>query len=145
MSGAQALAPGRIERRALRPALLLVTDGLATDPPGGFEAGLSALMSQPAGKAALRLAIAIGRDAQSAALDRFIADPNVPVLVANSTEDIADRLVAAGITAVLNFAPSVVTVPEGASLRKVDLASELQILSFYQQRQQGDDAAAPTA
>jgi len=53
---------------------------------------------------------------------------------AGVAQDIADRLVAAGITAVLNFAPSVVTVPEGASLRKVDLASELQILSFYQQR-----------
>jgi len=30
---AQALASGRIERRALRPAMLLITDGLATDPP----------------------------------------------------------------------------------------------------------------
>ena len=62
---AEALAPGRIERRALRPALLLITDGLSTDPPGEFEAGLAALMAQPAGKAALRLSIAIGRDAQS--------------------------------------------------------------------------------
>ena len=94
---AQELAPGRIERRALRPALLLITDGLATDPPGGFEAGLSALMAQPAGKAALRLAIAIGRDAQSAALDRFIGDPGVPVLVADSSEDIAERLVAVSL------------------------------------------------
>ncbi len=94
---AEALAPGRIERRALRPALLLITDGLATDPPGGFEAGLGALMAQPAGRAALRLAIAIGRDAQSEALVRFIDDPTVPVLVANSTEDIADLLVAASL------------------------------------------------
>jgi uncharacterized protein YegL len=92
-----AFAPGRIERRALRPALLLITDGLATDPPGGFEAGLSALMAQPAGQAALRLAIAIGRDARSAALEEFIGDPGVPVLVADSSEDIADRLVAASL------------------------------------------------
>jgi redox-sensing transcriptional repressor len=55
-------------------------------------------------------------------------------------QDIADRLVAAGVSSVLNFAPSVVTVPEGASLRKVDLASELQILSFYQQRRAGSTA-----
>ena len=54
-------------------------------------------MAQPAGGAALRLAIAIGRDAQSAALDRFIGDPSVPVLLADSTEDIADRLVAASL------------------------------------------------
>jgi len=53
---------------------------------------------------------------------------------ANVAQDIADRLVAAGVSSVLNFAPSVVNVPDGALLRKVDLASELQILSFYQQR-----------
>jgi len=67
---------------------------------------------------AVELSIAIG----------IIATP------AAVAQDIADRLVAAGVTSVLNFAPSVVTVPESASLRKVDLASELQILSFYQQR-----------
>jgi uncharacterized protein YegL len=94
---AEALAPGRIERRALRPALLLITDGLATDRPGEFEAGLAALMAQPAGRAALRLSMAIGRDAQSDALNRFIGDPSIPVLVANGTEDIADRLVAASL------------------------------------------------
>ena len=53
---------------------------------------------------------------------------------AGVAQEIADRLVAAGVSSVLNFAPSVVNVPDGASLRKVDLASELQILSFYQQR-----------
>jgi uncharacterized protein YegL len=94
---AEALAPGRIERRALRPALLLITDGLSTDLPGRFESGLAALMAQPAGRAALRLALAIGRDAQSEALNQFIGDPRVPVLLANGTEDIADRLVAASV------------------------------------------------
>jgi uncharacterized protein YegL len=94
---AEALAPGRIERRALRPALLLITDGLATDPPGAFEDGLAALMGQAAGRAALRLSVAIGRDAQSDALNKFIGDPTVPVLVADNTEEIADRLVAASL------------------------------------------------
>jgi hypothetical protein len=69
----------------------------STDPPGGFEAGLAALMAQPTGRAALRLAIAIGRDARSEALNRFVGDPKVPVLVADSTEDITDRLVAASL------------------------------------------------
>jgi len=50
-------------------------------------------------------------------------------------QQVADRLVAAGVRAILNFAPVVVSVPDGVSLRKVDLAVELQILSFYQQRQ----------
>ncbi len=52
-------------------------------------------------------------------------------------QDVADRLVAAGISSVLNFAPAVISVPDEASLRKVDLAVELQILSFYQQRRAG--------
>ena len=40
------------------------------------------------------------------------------------------------MTSILNFAPTVVTVPDGVSLRKVDLAVEMQILSFYQQRRE---------
>jgi len=53
---------------------------------------------------------------------------------AASAQDVADRLVAAGVTSILNFAPAVMTVPRGVSLRKVDLSVELQILAFYQQR-----------
>ena len=44
----------------------------------------------------------------------------------------ADALVAAGVASILNFAPAVIAVPDGVSVRKVDLATELQILSFYQ-------------
>ena len=54
-----------------------------------------------------------------------------------AAQAVADRMVSAGIGSVLNFAPAVVTVPEAVSIRKVDLASELLILSFYQQRQAG--------
>lgn len=53
---------------------------------------------------------------------------------AAGAQDVADRLVAAGVPSILNFAPTVLTVPPEASLRKVDLALELQILSFYRQR-----------
>src|SRR5438552_9996667 len=56
---------------------------------------------------------------------------------ASAAQDGADRLVAAGVTSILNFAPSVISVPNGVSLRKVDLSIELQILSFYQQRRAG--------
>jgi redox-sensing transcriptional repressor len=49
-------------------------------------------------------------------------------------QEVADQLVAAGVTSILNFAPAVLSVPDGVSIRKVDLALELQILSFYQQR-----------
>src|SRR6478672_11357094 len=57
---------------------------------------------------------------------------------APAAQEVADRLVDAGVTSILNFAPIVVAAPPGVSLRKVDLAIELQILSFYQQRR--DDA-----
>ena len=50
-------------------------------------------------------------------------------------QEVADLLVAAGVTSILNFAPAVVTVPDHAQLRKVDLALELQVLSFYGQRE----------
>jgi len=51
-----------------------------------------------------------------------------------ASQDVADRLVAAGVSSILNFAPSIVTVPNGVSVRKVDLSIELQILSYHQQR-----------
>jgi uncharacterized protein YegL len=46
--------------RALPPVLVLVSDGQPTDD---FEAGLKALMAQPWGKKAVRIAIAIGQEA----------------------------------------------------------------------------------
>jgi redox-sensing transcriptional repressor len=70
-------------------------------------------------------------------LDRIVADREVAIGViatpAAVAQEVADRLVAAGVGSILNFAPAVVTVPATVSLRKVDLATELQILSFYQQ------------
>lgn len=56
---------------------------------------------------------------------------------AHAAQTVADQLSRAGVTSILNFAPAVISVPEGVSLRKVDLAVELQILSFYQQRRDG--------
>jgi redox-sensing transcriptional repressor len=52
---------------------------------------------------------------------------------AEAAQTVADTLVEAGVTAILNFAPKVISVPDHVALRKVDLAIELQILSFYQQ------------
>src|SRR5687767_242104 len=40
---------------------------------------------------------------------------------AHAAQEVADRLIAAGITSVLNFAPTILSVPEEVSLRKVDL------------------------
>jgi len=71
-------------------------------------------------------------------LPRIVAERDIAIGIiatpALAAQEVADRLVDAGVTSILNFAPAVVTVPPHVLLRKVDLAIELQILSFYQQR-----------
>jgi len=49
-----------------------------------------------------------------------------------SAQVVADRLVAAGVRSILNFAPRVLSVPADVLLRYVDLSIELQVMSFYQ-------------
>ena len=53
-----------------------------------------------------------------------------------SAQDAADRLVAAGVTSILNFAPTLLNVPDGVGVRQVDLAVELQILSYHERRRE---------
>jgi redox-sensing transcriptional repressor len=55
---------------------------------------------------------------------------------APAAQDVANRLVAAGVSSILNFAPAVLAVPDGVDVRKVDLAIELQILSFHAHRRE---------
>ena len=62
----------------------------------------------------------------------------VPESVAQA---ICDRVVIAGVTSILNFAPTVLQVPPNVELRKVDLSIELQILAFYEQRKLADLSA----
>jgi redox-sensing transcriptional repressor len=57
-----------------------------------------------------------------------------------AAQEVADRLVVAGVTSILNFAPRVVQVPDHVSLRKVDLSIELQILSFYEQQRAAEES-----
>jgi len=52
-----------------------------------------------------------------------------------AAQEIADTLVDCGIRSILNFAPAVIQTPPGVECRHVDLATELQILSYYQARQ----------
>jgi redox-sensing transcriptional repressor len=61
---------------------------------------------------------------------------------ASAAQEVADRMIAAGVSSILNFAPTILSVPADVSLRKVDLAVELQILSFYQQRKTASDRVA---
>ncbi len=58
-----------------------------------------------------------------------------------AAQEVADNLVEAGITSILNFAPALVQVPDGVDVRKVDLSIELQILAYHEQRKAGEATA----
>lgn len=74
-------------------------------------------------------------------LESVIAEHGVTMAVvatpAPVAQDVCDRLVRAGVTSILNFAPTVLAVPPHVDVRKVDLAAELQILSFHENRKNG--------
>jgi redox-sensing transcriptional repressor len=71
-------------------------------------------------------------------LEDVIAERHVAIgaiaTPADAAQPVCDRLVAAGVTSILNFAPLVLSVPEGVDVRKVDLSIELQILAFHARR-----------
>ena len=73
-------------------------------------------------------------DELEAIVERDKVSIGVVATPAGSAQDVADRLVAAGVTSILNFAPTVLTVPEHVDVRKVDLSIELQILAYHEQR-----------
>lgn len=76
-------------------------------------------------------------------LERIVKEHGIAIGViatpAQAAQEVCDRLVAAGVSAILNFAPALLQVPSGVSLRKVDLSTELQILSFHEQRRAAVD------
>jgi redox-sensing transcriptional repressor len=81
-----------------------------------------------------------------AELDEIVRTENVAIGVittpAGPAQDVCDRLVNAGVTSILNFAPVVLSVPDGVDIRKVDLSIELQILAYHEQRKSGEAAVA---
>jgi redox-sensing transcriptional repressor len=71
-------------------------------------------------------------------LARVVASDGIAIGViatpASAAQAVCDSLVAAGVASILNFAPTVLSVPHGVDVRKVDLSTELQILAFHAQR-----------
>jgi uncharacterized protein YegL len=88
--------------RALQPVLVLVSDGQATDD---FQSGLDQLLAEPWGTKAVRIAIAIGRDADHEVLQHFIGNPELRPLAANRPDDLV-RYIHWASTAVLQSASS---------------------------------------
>ena len=97
--------------RALPPVLVLISDGQPTDD---FESGFKALMDQPWGKKAVRIAIAIGEDADQEVLQKFIGHPELKPLQANNAESLVKHIKWAS-TAVLKQASSPASQPAGSS------------------------------
>jgi len=68
-------------------------------------------------------------------LESRVAADNIEIAIltvpAGVAQQVVDQVAAAGIKAVLNFAPAKLNVPEGVAVRQADVAAELQILSFH--------------
>ena len=46
-------------------------------------------------------------------------------------QEVANELVAAGVQGILNFSPTIVQVPDHVIVTRVDLAMELESLSYF--------------
>ncbi len=94
--------------RALPPVLVLISDGQPTDD---FAGGLDKLMKLAWGKKAVRISIAIGSDADTEVLQKFIGNSELKPLVATNAEALIKQIKWVS-TAVLQ------TASEGASKTK---------------------------
>ena len=101
--------------RALPPVLVLVSDGQPTD---NFNKGLAAVMEEPWGKKAVRMAIAIGEDADLEVLRRFIGHPEIEPLQANNPEALVNYIKWVS-TAVLQAASSPASQVGGAQVMSI--------------------------
>lgn len=122
MVAAELAGPATPER-ALPPVIVLVSDGQPTDD---FEAGLAALGSTPSGSKAVRLGIAVGRDADHEVIARFLGDPALPILQANAPEALVRQVRWAstvGLASASSPAAASPTGPGPVSLLHEDLAS----------------------
>jgi redox-sensing transcriptional repressor len=67
-------------------------------------------------------------------LERVVRDESVRMAIlavpADAAQDVADRLVAAGVQGLLSFAPVALTVPDDVSLEVADVAAQMEQLSF---------------
>ena len=68
-------------------------------------------------------------------LESVVEDRGVTIAIiatpASAAQDVADRIIQSGIRSILNFAPSVLHIPSDVSVRRVDLSTELQILTYH--------------
>ena len=82
-------------------------------------------------------------------LEEVVVDTQASIGVITTPAEVAqsvcDRLAAAGVRSILNFAPVTLAAPEGVDVRKVDLSVELQVLAFVGQQRLVPDAVEEPA
>ena len=82
----QELTPEKMGQRAIPPVLILMSDGEATDD---YDGGINALLGQKWAQKSVRIAIAIGSDANVDELTKFCSHPKEnPPLVADRAADL---------------------------------------------------------
>jgi uncharacterized protein YegL len=114
---AKQLAMPPMTERALPPVLVLISDGQPTDD---FADGLKTLLDLPWGKKAVRIAIAIGEDADLEVLQRFIGHPEIKPLQANNSEALVNHIRWVS-TAVLKSASSPASQTSGSASPAVNV------------------------
>ncbi|GAA4126821.1 hypothetical protein [Actinomadura keratinilytica] len=85
--------------RALRPVLALVSDGQPTDD---WRSGLREIDATPWGKRAVRVAIAIGDDADRGMLKEFLGNPELEPILAKNPKQLVAAIRWASTVAVKN-------------------------------------------
>jgi redox-sensing transcriptional repressor len=69
-------------------------------------------------------------------LESIVSDQGIEIGIiatpSSQAQNVGERLAAAGVRSILNFAPTVISV-DGVEVRRVDLSSELQILAYHLQ------------
>lgn len=100
----------------------------------GFEI-IAAFDTEPARKRGKKLEIPLQPLEEMPAV---IRDKNVRMAIltvpASEAQEVANILVDAGVTGILNFAPIVLAVPEDVMVSNVNLAIELENLSYFIQQ-----------
>ncbi len=86
---ARHLSGGALTSRSFPPVIVLVSDGCPTDD---VAAGLDELLSTPWGAKAIRVAVAIGGDADLDVLSAFTGDSEVPPLTAGNPDELVHYL-----------------------------------------------------
>lgn len=111
--------------RALPPVLVLLSDGQPTDD---YSSGLKKLMEQSWGKKAVRIAIAIGQDADYEVLQKFIGNPELKPLSANSPDALLNRIKWVS-TAVLKSTSAPASQPQNGSQPQTNVPIPLMPLT----------------